>query len=74
MAAPLAVKVAVPPGQIVAEFTVTVGVVTTFTVTVMGEAVQEPLLPLRVYTVVVGGLAVTVPLLTEDKLVAGLQV
>lgn len=58
----------------VEEFTVTVGLVTTVTVTVSGEAVQEPLLPLRVYTVVVGGLAITEEPFTEDRLVAGLQV
>ena len=46
--APEAVKVAVPPGQIVAELTLTVGLVTTVTVTVSGKAVQEPLLPVRV--------------------------
>jgi hypothetical protein len=56
--APVAVNVVDAPGQIVAEFTVTVGKGLTVTTEVI-EEVQVPVVPTMVYVVVTVGFAVT---------------
>lgn len=69
--APLAAKVTVAFGQIVAEFTVSVGI--GFTVTAVVNVPTHPpvVVPLSVYVVVTVGLAVTLAPLVELNPVPG---
>ena len=71
--APLANRLAEAPWQIVLLFTVIVGLALTVTVAV-AVAVTPPEVLVTVYTVVEGGLAVTLPPEAELSPVAGLQV
>lgn len=68
--APEAVKVAEAPAQIVGELTAMTGFEPTVTVAV-AVPVQLPVVPVTVYVVVVGGVAVTVAPVVAERLVAG---
>ncbi len=70
--APDAVNVAVAPAQIAALFTVTVKLETTVTVEVFVE-LQLPVVPVIVYIVVLGGLALTLEPVVALNPVPGLQ-
>jgi hypothetical protein len=72
--APVAVKVAGVPAQIVALFTTTTGLGLTVTVEVAVELHPAADVPVMVYVVVAAGFAVTLAPVVADKPVAGDQV
>ena len=74
MAAPAAINVAEPEAQMLAEFMVMEGFERTVTVAGTGVAEQDAMLPLKVYTIVLKGFAITVFPVPDDKVDALAQV